>query len=603
MGISGPFLRGGFPFFTGALTAQRVVPHTVLLDGRTYAIDLTEYRHSSLQTLREGVVTSAEPSDALFNASGTWSRYRYSWHRGADQEISELDDTSDPFRFDRSRGINVWNKNELTLHRGTSMVRSVVSSAPCLIGFNNLIYASDGATLYRSTGFGAWTTMTAPGGTVQAFATDGSDLYVATSTNLVKYVGTGTTPTAYGTPVSGNVSNVAFVGNRLLVGITNTLRSVDAAGVLTTIRSHQQSAFRWTTIFAIGSRIYVGGFAGSRSELYTTTTITGGGLAIAEDAAQFPEGELLRGGVAFAGGAIIYSNKGARLAQTSTDGSLTYGPLISDLGDVQAACAEGQYVFTGWSLYDGATTAGTARLDLATFVEALQPAYAADLEAGVVGAVTGIARVNGRLAFVVAGQGVYVESTTAYSTTGYIDSGKILFGTVERKRLSQLIVDFKPLTTGQSVTATIYDEEGDLAFTNTQSGIGLRQMVLDLDAIDVISCRVRLDLGSGGTDTPTIVKWVLRAYPVPPSSEQWIVPLIVHSRVTTAEGMGMEMSVDLEDEFTHIQELWQNKTKVLFRVGEYVTRVRIDAFELRPNNWRDDGGWFEAIVVVKLLTT
>ncbi len=602
MGISAPFLRGGFPFYSGSFSAQRVVPHTVLLDGRTYTIDLTEYRHSSLQTLREGVVTSAEPSDALFNASGTWSRYRYSWHRGADQEISELDDTSDPFRFDRSQAINVWNKNQLTLHRASTLSQAMTSGAPRLIGFNNYLYASDGAALYRSSGFGAWTTLTPPGGVVQAMATDGSDVYVATSTTLVKYVGAATTPTTYGS-LSGDVSNVAFVGNRLLVGITNTLSSVASGGTLTTIRAHQQPAFRWTTIFAIGSRIYAGGFAGSRSELYTTTTDSGGALVIAQDAAQFPEGELLRGAVSFAGGAIIYSNKGARLAQTSTDGSLTYGPLLADLGDVQAACAEGQYVFTGWSLYDGATTAGTARLDLATFVEALQPAYAADLDAGVTGDVTGIARVNGRLAYAVAGRGIYVESTTAYDTTGYIDSGKILFGTVERKRLSELVVDFQPLTAGQSITATIYDEEGDVVFTNTQAGVGLRQMVLDLDAIDVISCRVRIDLASSGVDTPTVSKWVLRAYPVPPSSEQWIVPLIVHSRVTAGDGMGMERSLNLTDEFGHIQALWKNKTKVLFRVGDYAARVRIDAFELRPSNWRDDGGWFEAILVVKLLTT
>jgi hypothetical protein len=452
MGISVPFRGGGAPFYLGTFSAQRVLPHTVLLDGRTYTIDLTEYRHSSLQTLREGVVTSAEPSDALFNASGTWSRYRYSWHRGADQEISELDDTSDPFRFDRSRGVNVWSKNELTLHRASTLSQAMTSGAPRLIAFNNYLYASDGATLYRSSAFGAWTALTAPGGTVQAFATDGSDLYVGTSTNLVKYVGAGTAP-AGGFSAAGDVSNVAFVGNRLLVGIGNTLSSVGGTGTLTTIRAHQQAAFRWTTIFAIGSRIYVGGFAGSRSELYTTTTDSGGNLVIAQDAAPFPEGELLRGGVSFAGGAVIHSNKGARLAQTATDGSLTYGPLIADLGDVQAACAEGQYVFTGWSLYDGATTAGTARLDLTTFVEALQPAYAADLDCGVVGAVTGVARLNGRLAYAVAGQGVFVESTTAYDTTGYIDSGKILFGTVERKRLSEMVVDFKPLTSGQSITA------------------------------------------------------------------------------------------------------------------------------------------------------
>ena len=604
-GITFPLRATGYPFYLGAYSAQRVMPHTVLLDGRTYAIDLANYQHSSISTLREGVVTSNEPSDALFNAAGTWSRYRYSWHRGADQENSELETTSDPFRFDRSSRINVWNRNEFSLHRAATQSRALTNAnvVPQVLGVNNYVFVSDDNLIYRTADLSTWTTLNPGGGNVQALSSDGTDLYVATSTQLVRFLGAATTPTAYATPVTGNVSNVAFVGNRLLIAIANTLSSVSSSGTLTTIRQHQQASFRWTTIFAIGSRIYVGGFAGSRSELYTTTTDGSGNLVMAQDAAPFPDGELLRGAVSFAGGIVLLSNKGVRIAQASTDGSLVYGPIISDLGDVRAACADGQYVWTGWTNYDLGNTAGTARLDLAQFVETLQPAYAADIAASVGGTVSGVARLNGRTVFAVNQQGVYVESTTGYQTSGYIDAGTILFGTVEPKRLSQLVVSFKPLAAGQSVTATIYDEDDATVFTATQSGVGLRSLVCDLDAKDVVSCRVRIDLAGNGTGTPTVQRWVVRAYPVAPASEQWVLPLIVHSRVTAGEGMGMVLPYEVRDEFDHLQQLWQDKTKIIFRVGDYITRVRIDAFELRPTNWRDDGGWFEAIVVVRLITT
>ena len=37
---------------------------------------------------------------------------------------------------------------------------------------------------------------------------------------------------------------------------------------------------------------------------------------------------------------------------------------------------------------------------------------------------------------------------------------------------------------------------------------------------------------------PGVPDWVLRAYPVPPVSEQWVLPLLIYSRVTVGDGMG-----------------------------------------------------------------
>ena len=63
----------------------------------------------------------------------------------------------------------------------------------------------------------------------------------------------------------GNVDTVAFVANRLLVGNGNILYEVGSTGTRTAIVTHFQASFRWTIIFAIGSKIYVGGYAGDRS--------------------------------------------------------------------------------------------------------------------------------------------------------------------------------------------------------------------------------------------------------------------------------------------------------------------------------------------------
>ena len=599
--FSVPFRQQGAPFFTGTFSDENVLPHTVSLDGRTYAIDLADYRHASVQTLRDQVVTSTEPSDLLFSADGVWSRYRISWHQGAGQQQDDLSDDALPFRFLSSTQLHVWTRNQLTLHNATSRTKTVSSATPVVCVCNTYVYLADGNNLYRTTDLSTWATITTTGiGTIQALASDGQDLYVATTTQLVKVVGAATATSQFGTHVTGNITNVAFVGDRLLISDNNDLQEVAANGNTNSIEQHWQSAFRWTTIFEIGSRIYAGGFAGSHSELYSFVVDSSGALIRGNDAAPFAHGELLRTAHSFGGLVILCTNKGVRFAQPGGDGSLTYGPLLTAPGDVRCADSEGNLVNVGWTNY-ASGRAGLASYDVSRFVGPLQPAYASDLSAAATGNVTGVVTLNGKTGFVVGTDGFYAEQTT-YETTGTIRSGRLYFGTVEEKRIVDLDVSFSVLTAGQSVTARVLDIDGTLIRQATAAIVGQKHLRIDLDSVAIHAAYVELILGGNGTTTPVVRDWALRGYPIPPSAEQWILPILAFSRVRLGDGMGQEVTYDNVDVINHVREMWISKRRVLLAFGDYVTRVRVDAFELRPTNWRDNGGWFEGLLIVKLIS-
>lgn len=99
MSFSTPFYGPSYDFFDGAFGDPRAIPYTINLDGRTYPIDIDNYRHNGVTRFRNGVTTSGEVNDSLLNPEGAWWRYRFSWHLGAGQEIDELDKNSVPERY------------------------------------------------------------------------------------------------------------------------------------------------------------------------------------------------------------------------------------------------------------------------------------------------------------------------------------------------------------------------------------------------------------------------------------------------------------------------------------------------------------------------
>lgn len=605
MSLFGPALGlHSYAFFEGGVSGTIPPRRSISLGGVEYIIDTKDYARQSQDTLRDGVVQTGQVDDRLFDVNGAWTRYRYSWHHGAGEELADLREDADPYRFFTSDSLDVWTQNELTLHHSTTTAISAPAADPRAIICGDYVFFAEGANLSRSpaTDPPSWTSCTAPGGTIQALATDGTTLYVATSTLTTKYVAAALTPTAFSTPVTGNCTNVAFVANRLLVAVGNVLSEVAAAGTLTTVATHFQIAFTWSTIFSIGSRIYIGGYAGSRSELLTVEVDSTGALAPSQEAAPFLPGEILRTGMGYAGSAIIATSKGVRFAQLGSDGTLTYGGLIDDIGDCRCLVGDGKYVYAGWSAYPGGGS-GLARLALNEFVDVLQPAFAADVHTELVtGIVTTVVVVGGLPLFSVGGTALFRTKVDEYQTYGTVDAGKLFFGTVERKGVSSIEVSFAALAAGQSITCLMYNEDEELFASRSLSTVGATSMTVDAGAIVSGWVRVVIELRSSLQSTPTLRRWRLRAYPIVPPVQTWLLPILLASRVSVGLGEGMSVSYDVAAEVERLIDWWSTKQALVFRIGERGFRVRLDGFKQEKVQWSDTGQVLEGTMLVALIS-
>jgi hypothetical protein len=602
MSFSIPIHNASFPFFTGEFADPRTIPYTVSLDGHDYSMNLEEYRHNGVARFRNGVVTSNEVNDGLLNPEGAWWRYRHSWHSGAGQEIDELDPDSIASRFEASRGIDVWDKYKACLLNDTSNKLTVAAAAVHMVSTATYVYVSDGTGVKRSADLTTWVAITGLTGTVQGMATDGTTAYIATTTDVYKVATAGVGATLVSTAGTADYSTIAFVSNRLIVASDNVI------GELTTttfdaIYTHFQPAFRWTVIFGVGSRIYMGGYAGNRSELYTTTTTDAGAIALSAEAASFFSGELIESALSYGGAVILGTSEGIRFAQLGADATLTYGPLINDFGGAGAMAAQGRFVYVAVENFPG-TGSGVVRLALDEFTAPLLPAYASDVfTEAVTDEVMAVARFDDKTLFAVTADAVYASNDTTYVTSGYIDSGDITFGTVEDKSVSQLRANFVALAANESITILATDETNATMGTKTASIDGQTTTTLDLAGDETNRTRVRFTLAGDGTTTPCLEQWRLRGYPIAPGVEEWLVPLIIHSRTVVNDSEGQVLAMDPWTETARIRDNWQTQNIVLYKEGDYAFRVRIDNFQIGAVEWRDGSDYFEINCTVRLLST
>lgn len=605
MAVARPLFGDGYPLFEGSLSVPEPLPGNANIAGRDYLIDLRKYRRSGVPTLRENAVTSGEPDDQLFDSEGAWWRYRSDWSHGAGQRRLDLGTERDAARFWESRGIDVWDPYNACLLPTTELERAVATSGDGLrmVVVDQFVYYADGTNVYRSSDLSSWTQVTGLAGTPRDLAGDGVDCFVATSTNLYR-VAPGSpaavAATSAGAPGAG-YHTVAFVGNRLLASGENVLYEIGAS-TADTILTHGQPAFRWTTIFSIGSRIYVGGFAGNRSELITLQTLDDGALARGPEAAPFGPGELLRTGLSYGGAALLGTSLGIRFAQIGGDGSLTYGPLIDDPGDVRCICAEGRYAWFGWSTFLE-TGSGVGRLDLATQPAALQPAYASDVftEADTE-IVRAVVRFDDRTLFLLDGNGIYASSEDTYLSTGWLDTGDVYFGTVERKGLTEIQLRFDPLVASETVSVEVDDQAGVSIGTGSVDTDSADGLLLDLEGDRCDFANMRITLTGPGATTPCLKLWRLRAYTTPPVVERFIVPIILHDKLVLGSGDGYVVSFAVLEEQEFLISLWRSKEVIGFRIGDRTYRVRVNNYEEMPTSWTDDKDTPQGTFTVELLT-
>lgn len=599
-------------------------PRTVLLNGVQYAIETKEYRHASRRTLRDSAAINGEPSDSLFDTGGAWARYRHSWHMGAGQELDDLgDENLSSFRYRTAYNFHVWTNGELRYQAewyDSQSFSAGSASYPQIVAANNYAVASVGhqamTCVHGTYTSPLWSAVTGLSGTITSLATDGTQFFIGTTSNVYTLAAGATAASSLS---AGNADAVAFVANRLLVSNGNSLYEVSSAGTRTLVTTHFQTSFRWNVIFAIGSRIYIGGRSGTRSELYSLTVDSAGALARSAEAAPFQQGELVYEAVSYAGFGIILSNLGARFCQVGADGTLTYGPLV--VPDIElhspsyfgGLAVGGGYAWYGCELDNGKPC--LVEMDLSRFTDTLKPAFtlvgrrasASDVTYERIAYVGNYNNDSTRKALIGVSTGGNRVGTFSINFSGtypdaYVRTGLIRFGTIEEKVLVEFEMGFEALPAGSSVTAAVYDETDTLVATGTEATDGATSLTVGLGNTSVRACWVAITFSTADSSEDTrILYWRMRAYPVVPPVQEWIVPIIAHETVVMGEGEGAMVRQNPKTMRDAIEALWDSKAATTYVEGDASYAVRVEDFEIRPSKWSTDGKYFQPLILVRIV--
>ena len=438
--------------------------------------DETPYRRETAQYRKQQIDQSSEPGEQ--SITGWWVRAQSSFHKG--EGINYYDPSAGEtvnHRFFDSKGVNVWEKGKVTLlksctenhiitgpiasnKRAQQTTRSIQWS-----GTNGILLrdeydvdkvAIDGTVthfvdynagsgvypVYSICDDGAsafWVTNITSGGssklTVLKKPLTGSSASTADETTMFQVTGT-TVANAIMDYVKGRI--VACFDNKVYEFST-------LASALPTVTYTNPSAGHvYTSITASGTAIYISGYNGIKSTIEKYTLGSNGTMPVITSpitAAEMPDGEIIHKIFYYYGYMMIGTSKGVRSAIVSDqDGSIAYGPLIVETTQpCYDFAARNHYVWCATGV-DGEP--GVIRLNLDDEVETLRFAYANDLYyPGTTGHVTtGVAfagdlnRLMFTTAYASSADGhIYRENESTLMSTGYIQTGRIRYGTLENK--------------------------------------------------------------------------------------------------------------------------------------------------------------------------
>lgn len=493
---------------SNAIWQNTDVSYDVALGGLPFIYAISDARPYVRQTApfrKDQFDNGTEPGEQ--SLTGWWIRSQTSFHSGSGIKFYDPATTDDNghYRFAESKGVNVWNRGEVTLLKNCTSTHyttgPIATSGNVQQHVRSIKWNSTSGVLLHDeydvdkiavdgtlTHFIDYTAGTdAP---VYGICDDGTYAYWITNTATKKTVykkpltgnsGTGTTtPTLTGDVAkviddSGTISNAVmeYVKDRLIICADNKVYESTTNPATTTwptaVYTHPASTHVYTSVAASGAAIYVAGYNGIQSTIQKFTLTAAGvmpTLTSAVVAAELPVGEIVHKIYHYLGIMMIGTNKGIRAAQVSEqDGSLTYGPLIVETSQpCYDFAARDHYI---WCATGVKGEAGVIRIDLENELDTLRFAWANDLFMdGVTGHVTtacAFADGTDRLVFTTAyasseNGGIYIEDAATLRPSGYLTTGNIRYGTLEPKNFKRLLGrgDFKY----GSLTMETVDKDG-----------------------------------------------------------------------------------------------------------------------------------------------
>ena len=585
-----PF-RPAAGFFTGT-GATNLVPNVypVALNGRPYVIDLkaNAFQRQYDARVRDSVDQSAEPGEAAINSQGLWRRSQSSWHYGAGQKFSDSAD-AEAFRFNTSKGIDVWEKGEASLLKDVTQVLADSAATLRALTVGTRLYVGTGGDVKFTTDLSTFTNCTGePAGNVGGMATDGFNIFVAFAGHGIHNATTSSN--AFSSYVTGTdtFTNLSYVKGRLMASLNNAVYNfTSGGGPGSALFTHLNTGFRWVGFAGGQNHIYMGGFAGNQSLIYRTTIKADATtLDTPIVALELPAGETISGLGSYLGYILIGTTTGIRVASSDVDGNLIVGPLIETGNAVNSFNGYDRFVWFNWTNFD-ATSTGLGRLDLGVFISSNQPAYASDLMVTAQGVVGSVNTFDGRPVFVVIGSGIYVEHATDVVSTGYFESGIYRWGVPDAKFIPKWDLRVRPLN--GSVTLAVRSDGGAYhTFAAYTLPLGKEKTLSGLED-RVFEAEVKITINRSSTDNtaaPELTRWMGRAYAAPLRSQIFSIPLLMHHKLNIR---GREYYQEVETELKFLRDLVETARIVQYQENEdafsvIVEDVRFDVTDDSSSN-------------------
>ena len=485
------------------------VAYDIVIDDLPFIANVSNqnpYKRETAPYKKDQFDNSAEPGEQ--SLTGWWLRSQTSWHNGSGISFYEpgTDYEHVSHRFADSRGIDVWTVGEATLlpelfhaYTGAAGINAATGNNA---GTDVLVSGDANGVLKRITLNDNSTATTANyvhTATSYPQGHSGSDFpFTSVTTSGGKYYATCTGAIHRGT-VGTLDSDVVFARHSATTnafvkyakgfiffgenhvlnllddsqGNTNAHSGALPAGKQYDSRTHLDSTFVWNDIAGGQTHIYASGNAGNSGEIWKipfdgAPTSTNNGTLLPDLSSStvnvtLPDSELVKAIHYYLGYLVVGTNRGVRICQVGADGDLTLGPLLVETSyAVNGFTERGTYIYAATKADAGAyTNAVLIRIDLTqpfsdgTFPYAYDLEYQTNLQPSSSDA-TEVYNLNNRLVMVVQEDGtgeLQVEHSSLKRSSGWLQTGKIRYGTVEPKFFRYLNVQ---CTTGQGDNVTVY---------------------------------------------------------------------------------------------------------------------------------------------------
>jgi hypothetical protein len=629
--------------------AERLpVTLTIDADARSYNIDVDQYRRTTIPTLREQRDTSDEPGEQSID-SQFWLRSQTDWSFGSGQKFYDHAN-SNRSRFSESSGVDVWTEGQISLLPICESKNDTFAWTDVKMKIlGSYMYVAQGTNLYFSNSFNSadadvnWSTVTALASpqTITDIASDGSKVFIAYGSNRAAAsvnLGATTQPASFG---SLNPDFIRLVGGRLffLDGANISEVSSSGAKVSSSLDSSiPQAGGSWVTVCSGPVGFYAAGNAADTGFIsFISVAAADGLLDEPQQVAELPRGEKINDMVSYAGILALATTKGLRIAAIDAgSGSVTYGPVIDDVGQVFSLAADERFVWFGGG------SGKVYRADLSRFTETLVPAWAADVVSVKDGTSGGADASPGNVMFIARalGETYFTDSTNGVqgekSTGELVASGTLTVGDVSwnsqfDKVLRNIEIRYAPSalsatsnqysesgveysgsgtqyagaasSAGGSITATVTNDENVSVTTgNLTNKVATNITTLVPELSEAFKVQLNLTRDSVVTAGPIIESWRIQAFPAPTRVDEIIVPIILKTRVATSRGRGSAIGYDTKAEYNALKTAMANREIITYQEGSQTDTCVIDQIAMSAEKLSDDGNWWEGVCTLRLLT-